>query len=296
MQRSEVAFQLAHTFPLPFRIALWLSAQGVIPRKIGQHWVSQELERRLWPDGDLVVLVEPLNLYIPRSLVRYYLNWEPMTGARLLASFQPGRTVIDVGAHVGFYTVQAAKRVGRRGRVYAFEPAPENLRLLRRNIRRNRLRNVTVYPVAAGAGRGRREFHLARHAELASVLNGFYPHISADSTTTMTVEEVPVDSLVESPVHIVKVDVEGAELEVLRGMKRILTENPDVQACIEWDWDNWRHAGHDPIELPTFLRQCGFRRFTVLDEFDQRERNLEETLGMSSWPPHPYWYVWATKA
>jgi hypothetical protein len=73
-------------------------------------------------------------------------------------------------------------------------------------------------------------------------------------------------------------------------MKRI-TEKPDIQACIEWDWDNWRNAAHDPIELPAFLRQCGFRRFTVLDEFDQRELTLEETLGTPSSPPHPYWYV-----
>lgn len=73
----------------------------------------------------------------------------------------PGDVVIDVGGRRGFFSVLAGARVGPRGRILALEPAQENLALLRENLRRNRLRNVTVVPAAAAARAGRAPLHLA---------------------------------------------------------------------------------------------------------------------------------------
>jgi 16S rRNA C967 or C1407 C5-methylase (RsmB/RsmF family) len=69
---------------------------------------------------------------------------------------KPGMTVMDVGANQGIYTTAAARAVGRSGRVYAFEPAPSELKKLRANIKINRLRNVAVIESAVGRAAERR--------------------------------------------------------------------------------------------------------------------------------------------
>jgi precorrin-6B methylase 2 len=70
--------------------------------------------------------------------------YEPMTTLAFHTLVQPGDRVVDVGAHVGYFTLLAARLCGPNGRVFAFEPHPDNFRLLERNIRENGAENVTA--------------------------------------------------------------------------------------------------------------------------------------------------------
>jgi FkbM family methyltransferase len=141
-----------------------------------------------------------------------------------------GDVFYDIGANIGFFSLIAARRVGPAGRVYAFEPVPENAAAISRSARLNGFDAVDVFNVAVGSNNGRTELMLARHiggATLASV--GPPP----DLRGTIEVEIVTIDTLIAQrglrPPTLVKVDVEGAELEALTGMvATVRTHRPTV--------------------------------------------------------------------
>ena len=123
----------------------------------------------------------------------------------------PGDTVFDVGAHAGYYTLAAARRVGRRGRVVAFEPHPQNLDYLRRHVRLNDLRHVLVLPMAIADSTGEAAFEAAE--------SRFEGRLSASGTIAVKVaslDDLSAAGTAPDP-DVVKIDVEGAEERVLVG-------------------------------------------------------------------------------
>ena len=169
---------------------------------------------------------------------------------------RPGGTVVDVGANIGYNAVHAARRVGRSGRVVAVEPTPDNVAVLERLVAAARLSNVLVRPVAAGRDKGRRRFYV-RGA--TSAVNSFYPESCyAEVTGTLDVPIARLDDLVDGDADLVKIDVEGAELEVLEGMTRLLRRR-NLALIVEWHPRLQLMAGHDADALPRWLLERGFR-------------------------------------
>ncbi len=167
----------------------------------------------------------------------------------------PGAAVVDVGAHTGYNTVYAALRVGPSGRVTAIEPAKDNAALLLENVRRNALTNVDIHTVAAGRARGsQRLFMRGDH----SAVNSLFPTSPyADVTSVDEVAVVPLDELVGGDVDLVKIDVEGSEIDVLGGMTRLL-RSPRIRLIVEWHPALQRHAGYAIDALPRLLLDAGF--------------------------------------
>ena len=168
---------------------------------------------------------------------------------------QPGRVIVDVGANIGVNTVYAAQRVGRSGRVIAVEPTPDNLDVLRRNVARNDLPQVTIAAVAAGRAHETREFFIRGDV---SAVNSFYQEsVYAAVTSVVPVTVVPLDDLVDGNAHLVKIDVEGAELDVLGGMTRLL-RSPALVIVAEWHPLLQEKAGFAADALPLALLELGF--------------------------------------
>lgn len=168
----------------------------------------------------------------------------------------PGATVVDVGANIGYNAVHAARRVGSRGRVVAVEPAPDNLAVLERNVAAAGLSNVIVRPVAAGREVGRRKLYLRGET---SAVNSFYPESCyAQVTDVVDVPVAPLDGLVDGDADLVKIDVEGAELDVLEGMTRLLGR-PNLALIVEWHPELQSMAGHDADALPRWLLARGWK-------------------------------------
>lgn len=139
----------------------------------------------------------------------------------------PGAVFFDVGANVGFFSLLAARLVGPTGAVHAFEPVPANAACIRANVAANRFGNVTVWPMAVGRAPGTATMRLARHPGGATLAGDLQ-----DPAGTLTVEVVTLDGLVgrgalPAPT-LVKVDVEGAEADVLAGMTAVLDEHRPV--------------------------------------------------------------------
>ena len=205
-----------------------------------------------------VIAWRGLELHIPGSIAirASVLAGNVRICAILDAIARRGATVVDVGANIGVIAAYAARRVGSGGRVVAVEPAADNVRVLRDNLRRNRLSGVSIVEGAAGRCRERREFYL--RGDLSAVNSLFPDSCYASVTQVATVDVTPLDDLVDGHVDIVKIDVEGAELDVLAGMPRLLA-HPGLHLIIEWHPCLQRDAGYDPGALPRTLLDAGFR-------------------------------------
>ncbi len=146
-------------------------------------------------------------------------------------TLRPGDIAIDVGAHIGFFTIHMAALVGAGGRVHAFEPFDRNADLLERSIAENRFQDrVTLHRAAVGAASGRATLTFAEET-----LNTGGAYLLRPGTAPLTgnaQRSVPVVALDElplpRPVRFLKLDVEGAEPQVLRGAGRLLREDRPV--------------------------------------------------------------------
>lgn len=138
----------------------------------------------------------------------------------------------DIGANVGFFSLLAARAVGSRGVVHAFEPVHANAARIGANARYNRLGNVVVHEVAVTDASGTVTLVLAAHPGGAAVASAGAPPDAVGSVEVpaVTVDELVLHGSVRAP-SVVKIDVEGAEAAVLRGMAGTLEQYRPVVVC-----------------------------------------------------------------
>ena len=148
----------------------------------------------------------------------------PVQGA-ISSLVKQGDVCYDIGANLGFFTVLFGRLAGTAGIVYAFEPVPSNASVLERNARLNGLSNIQILRMACSRQSGSSELMLARHIGGAVLKSAGVP---PDLNGSIVVETATIDSLVNTqkiaPPNVVKIDVEGAEMDVLEGMKKVLKE------------------------------------------------------------------------
>ena len=126
---------------------------------------------------------------------------------------KPGDSVIDVGANIGYYLLMFERLIGGEGHIFCFEPEPDNLSELKRNIVNNHLNNVTLFEAAVGDKCG--TTHLSRG------LNGI---VCEDQEGAIEVDLVSLDSAIEQRLDVIKVDVEGYEGQVLKGAQGLINK------------------------------------------------------------------------
>ena len=181
-------------------------------------------------------------------------GWEPGQTALLGSRLQPGMTVIDGGAHVGYFTCQAARLVGPRGLVLAFEPAPRNFELLQANVWRNGFGNVVCLPWALGDAAG------LAPLQVSAVNTGDNRLVAADTADAVLVRVARLDDVlaIRPPLDVVKLDVQGSEEAAVRGMTELLVGSPNALVLAELSPADARAAGSDPQGLLDFYRSLGF--------------------------------------
>jgi FkbM family methyltransferase len=186
---------------------------------------------------------------------------EPGSLAIVERLLQPGDVFVDVGANVGLFSVVAARRVGRTGKVFSFEPVPETMKALSATIYLNGLADiVTPFPYAAGSKPGSARINLGRTCGHSS----FLP--LEDTQQAIDVEVVALDDVIEGArVDLIKIDVEGWELHVLDGLRRTLAANPNASILLEFGPAHLRRAGTDPQTWLQHVRSFG-RNVYEIDE------------------------------
>jgi FkbM family methyltransferase len=175
---------------------------------------------------------------------------------------KPGMTAIDAGAHHGLYTLLASKRVGRRGRVIAFEPSPRERKRLQRHLWLNRCKNVNVQSCALGDERREADLFLAEGREdWCNSLRA--PQINAP-TVAVRVEVERVDDVLEklgvTRVDFIKLDIEGAELSFLQGARTTLALSRPVILAEVQDVRTrpWGYAAREVIDFLARADYCWF--------------------------------------
>jgi FkbM family methyltransferase len=174
---------------------------------------------------------------------------------------------VDIGAHIGEYTLLAAKAVGPTGQVHAFEPQTELAALIERSAQMNDFHNVTVNASAVSDRIGQQRFTIRRDLSCSSLSQAD----SYGDHRILSRRCVPVDTLDHYCLtrgiqpHVVKVDVEGAELSVLKGAARLLARpGPDAPTWIlEFSHDNYARHGITGEEFERRLTETGYRLYEI---------------------------------
>lgn len=164
-----------------------------------------------------------------------------MTGHEdeLMKYFTPGQgsIVVDVGAHIGIYTIMSAKRVGKNGKVIAIEADPANFRILERNIKLNQLTNVIALNRAAFSRQTRLKLYLPQEQSGRTIYNTVMADRAQNEDPFVEVEADTLDAILNSQglpaIDWLKIDVEGGEYEVLRGAHSTISNSKNLSLMVE---------------------------------------------------------------
>jgi FkbM family methyltransferase len=242
-----LAYRMRRVFPdmpIPLRLpfgAWWLAEKGELDEKL-MHSGFEDTERRF---------VEKL--------------------------LRPGMTMLDAGAHHGLYTLLAAKRVGRAGRVIAFEPSPREHRRLEKHVRVNRCRNVHMEQCALAKMNGVTDFFVVESYHDWG--NSLRPPAVAAPVNRVRVQMRRLDDVLEglgvSQVDFIKLDVEGAELEFLEGAPRLLKR--DYRPAILAEVQDIRTVpwGYAAKEIIAFLVHRNYYWFALAPDSSLRAVSTE---------------------
>lgn len=198
-----------------------------------------------------------------------YLTWNPMEYEAFRAVLRPGDTALDVGANVGAYALLFGLWVGKGGRVLAFEPAPEAYAGLRRHLALNRLDDCVQAVHAAVADTvGEASFV----SEGSQGTNHLASQGGSNTHTLIRVPTTTIDAFCAEynlRPRLIKIDVEGAELAVLRGARRtIAAMERDAGIFVEMHPAAWAAIGQSAHALHAELAAQGLRAVPLSETID----------------------------
>lgn len=185
--------------------------------------------------------------------------YEPEVWSSVMREIRTGDTFVDVGAYIGLYTIAVGKRLGAKGEVYGFEPDPDNYDLFRENLRLNNLSHIVRCEQKAVSSKpGTARFCAGRRSE-SSLL-------PASDTSGIQVEVITLqDHFKGRRIDVLKLDVEGYELDVLTGALGLL-QCPECRPrtiYVEVHPGRWAKTGTTSEKVMRLLSGCGYNVYTV---------------------------------
>jgi FkbM family methyltransferase len=195
--------------------------------------------------------------------------WEPVETAVVEALVGRGDVAVDIGAHIGYYTLLMARAVGPGGKVIAFEPDPDNCSILKRNVRINGYRNVVIEQQAVGDVSGK----VTLYRSLTN-LGDHRIYASEEQRPEINVDCVRLEDyfrLTAKRISFIKMDIQGAEYAAVEGGGSLWKANPDLLMIVEFWPFGLERIGVKPDELLNLLEGHGF----VLYQVDEQNRLVE---------------------
>ncbi len=189
-----------------------------------------------------------------------------------------GATVLDLGANIGYFTLLLARLVGPEGRVYSFEPDPRNVAVLRGNVAANGLAQVVVEPKAVSDRQGRLPFHQGGTNLGDNRLGAF-----AESVATIEVEVVSLDAYFGEalpPIRFIKMDIQGAEFQALRGMDRLLRGAGDLDILSEFWPEGLEETAQEAGDAYRHLAGLGFAFVFLNGDGSREEAPIDRLLSL----------------
>jgi FkbM family methyltransferase len=222
---------------------------------------------RVTVEPGISFLLDPRDL-VPATILRTG-HWQPEIWHSISPSLSDGSVFLDVGAHIGYFSMKATGKVGSTGHVVSFEPNPEILKLLRDNVEANQAQNVTVEPIACTDREQTLTIYAAGSTNTGtSSLSRNNANSTDEPPRPYSVRGRPIDDVVRelnlSRVDVIKIDVEGAEVLVLRGTINTLKRfHPKV--VVEVIPEQLASFHTTPEELAALLKKAGYNHSEPLN-------------------------------
>ena len=264
----EIAKKILSFFPAEFPNKLYNTWLAFPPLKLLANFII----RRFIPYS---IKIEEGEIILNKSDVT-------ISGALALGAFEKveidifrktihsGMNIVDMGANIGYYTIVAARRVGSKGKVFAFEPEETNVSFLRKNIEHNHLTNTIVEQKALSNSTGKQTLFLTK--------NNKGTHSLVNNRNTKNKTTVEIDTLdnalkkYDSPIiDIIKMDIEGAEVLALEGMRETISRNPHLIIFSEFYPKAISRFGRSPKSFLETFQNLGFTLFII----DENKNTLE---------------------
>ena len=193
-------------------------------------------------------------------------SFEPQEIELVKQQVNLGETVLDIGANIGYYTLMFAKLVGEQGKVFAFEPEPNNFALLKKNVEINGYSNVVLVQKAVSNQNGTTQLYLCEENQgMHRVYHSVFCNESLD------IESLRLDDYFRGyneKISFIKIDIEGAEYAAIQGMQNLLRRNREVKILTEFSPAASLESGVDSKYYLNTLIDLGFNIYTV-------EKNIE---------------------
>jgi len=252
------------------------AAVGQQPEFLIKHLPRTGITSVQLPNARVLKLEAASEDWIPTQLFwRGWTGYEPEVTSLFFRRAESARTVLDVGAHAGFYSLLASL-ANPNADVFAFEPLTRVFERLERNVQLNGLSKVQCFRVAAGANEGVQKFYFPDQEQpIASSLRS---DMLLATFPTNAIQHVPVsvvtlDQFVAKHqiehVDLIKLDTERTEHDVLRGARQLIERDRPAIIC-----EVWPDAGNQ-LELESILRPLGYRFFHLLPEGPSERHRIE---------------------
>lgn len=281
--KTEFNFKIRHTF------INWLNNIDITGFRKLAHLTPKWLILPPTKDGviqlpnGLKMWIDPVNDDgVERSL--YYTgSYESGTLDFIKNHLKKEDCFVDVGANIGLMSIEASKAVGSQGKVYSFEPHPKTVKILRFNIDLNSIKNIDVIEKGIGSKSGEAKIY-----DRWDVNRGGASLLSSNSEQdSYDIQIVSLDEVLENvKVDMIKIDVEGFELEALKGAKKILSSKTPPILIVECTLET-EHQGYTREELYKWLKNtnCNYK-FYKLKGSKSRKSKLKEITDQSDLPTH----------
>lgn len=180
-----------------------------------------------------LLYVDPLDEHVSANVIAHG-HWEKGLHELVLSLLAPGARVVEVGANIGYYTINMALQVGAGGHVTAFEANPRMVGLIERSARLNSMQDrIRLVGKAAMDAPGEVTFVTSRRNSGGGFVS-VWSHLPYDDGVAITVEAVRLDDLDLGRVDMIRIDAEGTEPFILRGAAGILEAHPEIVVVMEW--------------------------------------------------------------
>jgi FkbM family methyltransferase len=258
-------FRLAHKF---------LSGRGLERFSLIRN-IYEFLYSRLIPKDTTLMVLDGVKINLPgrdvpstitANLLMYGV-WERFQTKLFKHTIHEGMAVVDIGAHIGYYTLLAAGRVGKKGVVFAFEPDESNYSMLIKNIEQNGYNNVTPVKKAVTSSTG--TVRLFLNAKESAEHNIIGKH----GQKSVVVDSVALDDFLDAgyAVDVIKMDIEGAEMAALLGMGKIIARSPELAIFTEFYPQALERAGVSSAVYFNELQRHEFKIYLI----DEQRQCLE---------------------